>query len=77
MLRQGDHGGDQPVTDRFGIMAMGQVHQQGVTGGAFHQGADRGLVEFTGDQVALPVPEYRRSAMSDRSAIMSIGSTSR
>jgi hypothetical protein len=39
----------------FGLVAVGEVHEHRVAGGALDQGADRGGVVLADDQVALPV----------------------
>jgi hypothetical protein len=49
-----DLGGDGR-DDVFGLIAVGEVHEHRVTGGAFHQRADRGLVVLAQQQVAFPV----------------------
>ena len=51
--RQGRDRRDQPVADDFGVVAVGQVHQHGVAGGALDEGGDRGLVGLAHDQVAF------------------------
>ena len=59
MGRQGGDRGDQAVAHGLGVVPIGQVHQHRVTGGAFHERGDRGLVAFTHDQVAFPVAGHR------------------